>query len=201
MIDSAKGKPKINIDQFLYIKDKNRDDFYYWMCEYKGQKEMLCTPRATKIFIGGQHKIREFRSNQHLHVPQANQLQVPKTRSQMKELAQIRNDQPAQFITNVMATMLCEIHVQPCLPQKDALRQQIKRTERVCDEEVEPKALDDFKLPDACCPILSRQPFAKTITDRSERILIFTAPESLKWLQEAKHWIVNGTFKTELTLF
>ena len=43
-----------------------------------------------------------------------------------------------------MATISREI--QPCLPRKDALRRQIKRTKRV-DEEVEPKILNEFKLP------------------------------------------------------
>ena len=60
VINSTKGKPKINIDGLLYIKDKNRDDLYYWVCEPKGQKEMRCTARATTICIGDQHKIRKF---------------------------------------------------------------------------------------------------------------------------------------------
>ena len=36
VINSTKGKPKINIDRFLYVKDKNRDDLHYWVCEFKG---------------------------------------------------------------------------------------------------------------------------------------------------------------------
>ena len=102
VINSTKGNPKINIDGFLYIKDKNRDDLYYWVCERKGQKEMRCTARATTISIGDQHKIRKFDANQHNHAPQANKPQVLKACTQMKEIAQISNDQPAQIITNVM---------------------------------------------------------------------------------------------------
>ena len=199
VINSTKGKPKINIDGFLYIKDKNRDDFYYWVCERKGQKEMRCTARATTICIGDQHRIRKFVTNQHNHAPQASKPEVLKACIQMKELAQISNDQPAQIITNVTATISREI--QPCLPRKDALRQQIKRAKRVCDEEVEPKTLNEFKLPGAYCTTLSGQPFGKDITEGNERILIFTKSENLKWLQEAKYWIMDGTFKTVPTLF
>ena len=39
VIRSTKGKSKINIDGFFYIKDKNRDDVCYWICERKSQKE------------------------------------------------------------------------------------------------------------------------------------------------------------------
>ncbi|CAF1076003.1 unnamed protein product [Rotaria sordida] len=117
----------------------------------------------------------------------------------MKELAQISNDQPAQIISNIIATTSREI--QPCLPRKDALRQQIKRAKRVCNEEAEPKTLDDFTLPDAYSITLSGMHFAKDITDGTERILLFTTSEKLKWLQEAKFWIMDGTFKTVPTLF
>ena len=33
VINSTKQRPKINIDGFLYVKDKNRDDLHYWVCE------------------------------------------------------------------------------------------------------------------------------------------------------------------------
>ena len=106
VIKSTKGKPKINIDGFLYVKDKNRDDLYYWVCERKGQNETRCAARATTICIGDQHKIRKFDANQHNHAPQASRPEVMKACTEMKELAQI--------IANVMATILREI--QPCLP-------------------------------------------------------------------------------------
>ena len=114
----------------------------------------------------------------------------------MKGPAQISNDQLAQIITNVMDTTSRKI--QPCLPRKDALRQQIKRAKRVCDEEVEPKIESEFKLLGAYCTTLSGQSFGKDIT---EGILIFTTSENLKWLHEAKYWLMDGTFKTVPTLF
>ena len=60
VINSTKGKPKINTDRFLYIRDKNRDDLHYWICERKEQKEMRCTARTKTICVGDQHKIRKF---------------------------------------------------------------------------------------------------------------------------------------------
>ena len=146
-----------------------------------------------------QHKIRKFDAKQHNHAPEVSKSEVLKACVQMKELAQISNDQPAQIISTVIATTSREI--QPCLPQKDALRQQIKTAKRICDEDVEPKTLDNFELPSAYCITLSGMDFAKNITDGTERILLFTTIENLKWLQEAKFWIMDGTFKTVPTLF
>ena len=60
VINSTKGKPKINIDGFLYITNKNRDDLHYWVYEHKGQKKMHCTARTKTTCIGDEHKIREF---------------------------------------------------------------------------------------------------------------------------------------------
>ena len=40
VINSTEGKSKINIDGFVYIKDKNRNNLHYWICERKGQKDV-----------------------------------------------------------------------------------------------------------------------------------------------------------------
>jgi hypothetical protein len=106
---------------FLYIKDKNRNDLYYWVCEQKGQKARKCTARAVTICIGTQHKIHKFDANQHNHAPEASKFSSLKACIHMKELAQISNDVPVQIIANVIATISREI--QPCLPGKNALRQ------------------------------------------------------------------------------
>ena len=199
LIKSTRNGLKINIDGFLYIKDKNRNDLYYWVCERKGQKTTKCTARAVTTRIGTQHKIEKFDANQHNHAAVASKASSLKACIQMKELAQISNDLPVQIITNVIATIPREI--QPCLPGKNALRQQVKRAKRVCDEEVEPNSVNDFILPDEYCVTLSGIPFAKQISLGNERILLFTTTENLKWLQEAKFWIMDGTFKTVPNLF
>ncbi|CAF4695184.1 unnamed protein product, partial [Rotaria sp. Silwood2] len=109
---------------------------YYWVCERKTQKETKCTARATTVYIGDQHKIHKFDAKQHNHAPEASQPEALKTCNQMKELAQISNDQPAQIISNIIATTSREI--QPCLPRKDALRQQIKRAKLILPSDAEP---------------------------------------------------------------
>ena len=53
-----KTKPKINIDGFLYIKDKSCDDLHYWVCKRKGQNQLRGTARATTICIAHQNKMK-----------------------------------------------------------------------------------------------------------------------------------------------
>lgn len=199
LMQSTKDKLKINIDGFLYVKDKSRGDMHYWICERKGRKGTKCTARAVTIRVGDQHKITKFDSSQHNHAGEAKKFPCLQACNLMKELAKISNDLPIQIITNILATTPRDI--QPCLPGKNALRQQIKRAKRVCDEEVEPKSLNDFILPTEFYTTLSGVPFAKDISHGNERILLFTTIQNIKWLQGAKFWIMDGTFKTVPTLF
>ena len=162
----------------MYDQDKKRDAVYDWACERKDQRDKKCTARATTICIQNQHKICKFDAKHHNHAPETIRPGVLKACTQMKKLAQISTDQSTQIISNVVATTSREI--QPCLLQKEALRQQIKRARYVCDEEVEPNTLDNFQLPDAHSTKLNGIDFVKDNKDGTERILLFTTSENLK---------------------
>ena len=109
MIKSIKHKCEINIDGFLYIKDKNRDDVYYWIFEHKSQKKTKCTVKATTIRTGDQYKIQKFYTQRHNHAPETSKPEVLKACVPMKELGQISNDQSARTINDVIATISREI--------------------------------------------------------------------------------------------
>ena len=109
VIKSIKNKCEINIDRFLYIKDKNRDDVYYWICEHKSQKKTKCTAKVTTIRIGDQHKIQKFYSQQYNHAPETNKPEILKACISVKELGQISNDQSARTINDVIVTISREI--------------------------------------------------------------------------------------------
>ena len=98
VIKSIKDKCEINIDGFLYIKDKNRDRVYYGICEPKSQKKTKCTAKATTIRTGDQHKIQKFYAQQHNHALETSKPEVLKACIPMKELGQISNDQSARTI-------------------------------------------------------------------------------------------------------
>lgn len=104
VIPSTKNRSKINIDGFEFVKDKNCDDIYYWVCERKSRKKDngQCIARAITILNNGQHIVRKFDASKHNHVGQADKLEVEKICNQMKQLAKSSNDQPAQIINNVI---------------------------------------------------------------------------------------------------
>lgn len=114
IIPSIKNRSKINIDGFEFIKDKNRDDMYYWICERRSRRKDngQCIARAITILINEQHFIRKFDASKHNHADQADKPEVEKIYNQMKQLAR-SSDQPAQIINNVMASMSQDIR--PCV--------------------------------------------------------------------------------------
>ena len=78
VIKSIKDTCEINIDGFLYIKDKNHDGVYYWICERKSQKKTKCTAKATTIRTGNQHKLQKFYAQRHNHAPETSKPEVLK---------------------------------------------------------------------------------------------------------------------------
>lgn len=56
-------------------------------------------------------------------------------------------------------------------------------------------------MPDKLLFTISGNHFCKYIKDGSERILVFATSENLRYLQEAKYWIIDGTFKIVPTVF
>jgi len=118
--------------------------------------------------INGQHIVRKFDALKHNHAGQADKLEIEKACNEIKQWT--INDQPTQIISNVMASTSRDI--KPCLPSKDALRQQIKRA-RKGDCSAEPKTLEEFSMPNELLLTISGNHFDKDVEDESERILIF----------------------------
>lgn len=56
-------------------------------------------------------------------------------------------------------------------------------------------------MPDELLFTISGNHFCKNIKDGRKRILVFATSENLRYLQKAKYWIMNGTFKTVPTVF
>jgi hypothetical protein len=79
-VPSQKGKEKIVVKGYLMVKDKNRDDLYYWNCENKVVNK--CRGRASTILIGGRHKLRA--DQEHNHAPEASKVGVARANAMIK---------------------------------------------------------------------------------------------------------------------
>src|SRR6266516_4862954 len=94
IIPSQKGNDKINVHGYLMVKERNREDIFYWCCEKR--KSDNCKGRATTILINGSHYLRKF--NDHHHAPQASSAEVAKIVDRIKHQAQERTIRPVQII-------------------------------------------------------------------------------------------------------
>ena len=195
IVPSQKGSDKINARGFLMVKDKNRDDLYYWCCEKR--KSQMCNGRLTTIFFKGEHYIRKF--TEHNHAPQASASELAKSVGYLKEDARNTRDQPCQIIQNNVINTSPDIR--PYLPSKDALRKKIKRV-RQNERPQEPKTLHEIDIPANLRKTLTGELFlVRDSVVGNERILTFTTAANVEPLSQAPYWIMDGTFKTVPLIF
>ncbi|CAG8530364.1 408_t:CDS:1, partial [Cetraspora pellucida] len=66
----------------------------------------------------------------------------------------------------------------------------------------QPKKLDDIDIPDSLCLTLSKEEFlVRDFIIEEERILLFITKANIQHLSKALYWMMDGTFKTVLTIF
>ena len=63
VVNSTKGKPKINIDGFLYIKDKNRDALHYWFVNIKDKSKCDALQGPQKFVVEISKKFHKSTKN------------------------------------------------------------------------------------------------------------------------------------------
>ena len=90
VVSSAKNKDKISVYGYLMVKDRNRQNTYYWRCEK--YKSFWCIGRATTKLVEDQHQLHSF--SDHNHAAEVSRVNVVKTIKVLKERVQQNNDQP-----------------------------------------------------------------------------------------------------------
>lgn len=195
VVPSQKGNDKINVRGYLMVKERNREDIFYWCCEKR--KSENCKGRATTTFINGSHYLRKF--NDHNHAPQASNAEVAKVVAQIKLQAQESTDQPAQIIHNNITNTSQEIY--PYIPSQNALRMKIKRVRRA-NMPLDPLNLGEANILDSLRYTLNGELFlAKDSRIGNERIVLFTTKANIQLLSQSSFWIMDGLFKTSSTTF
>ena len=141
IVSSTRGNDKINVHGYLMVKDRNRNNQYYWRCEKRGL--LYCTGRAVTTFVEQQHRL--CKSTEHNHAAEASRMTVLRTVNALKRRAQDTDELPAQIIRTVTTSGPPETH--PYLPSSDALRQTINRL-RHSEFPVEPTTLGELNIPE-----------------------------------------------------
>ncbi|PKB95366.1 hypothetical protein RhiirA5_436857 [Rhizophagus irregularis] len=87
--------PKITVEWYLLVKDKNRKERYYWCCEYRKSKN--CSGRAVTILENKQHIL--IKSTGYNHAPEASRIDVVSTLNMINEIAASQTRvKPSQII-------------------------------------------------------------------------------------------------------
>jgi len=124
LVSTTRGQAKINVNGYLLVKDKNRNNSFYWCCEKRGT--MYCNGRAVTRLVNGQHHLQK--TTDHNHGAEASRLAVIKAVNTVKKRARETSEPPAQIVQTVTASTSREIH--PYLPSCNALCQSVKRLRR-----------------------------------------------------------------------
>ncbi|GBC10926.2 hypothetical protein GLOIN_2v1446576 [Rhizophagus irregularis DAOM 181602=DAOM 197198] len=172
-VSSIRNKNKINIHGYLMVKDKKRNNSYYWYCKKRDQ--LRCNGRATTMFTKNQYHLVKF--TDHNHAADASQVKVVKSLNLLKEQAQQTNDQLVQVIQSVLAV-------------------------RRANLPAEPQSFANLIILDNLQKTLSNSKFLiRDLNIGNEKVLIFTTFNNVNYLSQSSFWIMDGTFKTVPTIF
>jgi hypothetical protein len=195
IVPSQKGHDKINVRGYLMVKERNRDDKFYWCCEKR--KLEGCKGRATTILNNGFHYLKKFCN--HNHSPQASSADVAKAIAEIKKQAGETREKPTLIIQNNMINISEEVH--PYMPSHNALRKKIIRVRKI-EIPPEPQSIAEVNIPDSLCMTLNGEFFlVRDYINEQERILMFTTKNNIQHLSQAMLWIADGTFKIVSTIF
>ncbi|CAB4377153.1 unnamed protein product [Rhizophagus irregularis] len=195
IIPSQKGHNKINVRGYLMVKERNRDDKFYWCCEKR--KLEGCKGRATTILNNGLHYLKKI--GEHNHAPQASSANVAKAIAEIKKKAGETREKPMHIIQNHMINISEDVH--PYMPSHNALRKKIIRIRKV-EIPPKPQSIDEVNIPASLCVTLNGEHFlVKDHINEHERILMFTTKNNIQYLSQAIFWIADGAFKIVSTIF
>ncbi|XP_042228774.1 uncharacterized protein LOC121870859 [Homarus americanus] len=91
-VESEKGKKKLCLDGYLYIKDKTVNNKIYWKCEMC--KKMKCSARVITV-----NESIQKRSGNHNHAGDAAEIDAAKAMEKVKEHAINSQDTPHYIVS------------------------------------------------------------------------------------------------------
>lgn len=190
---SEKGKQMLLVDGFVHYKNKVIQEKTYWKCKLQS-----CHARVQTV------KDDIFKNiGCHNHSADAALTEARNILNDMKNRSKKSFDSPHQILSSSACTIQAE--VAPKLPSINSLKKTLRRS-RNSESEVtitNPLTTNELELPLAYTTTSRNENFLlfDSGSDCKERMLVFGTKENLNLLQQAKHWYVDGTFKSVPSLF
>ncbi|CAG8713907.1 28440_t:CDS:2, partial [Dentiscutata erythropus] len=138
-VTSQKGKVKLNIYGFLFVKECVVKNTYYWSCKKK--KSENCPGHAVTIFSNSSYFLKK--TAKHEYSPQASSSEVAIIVEHIKQQARETQNSLAQIIQNNTAAV--DKNLVSYMPSKDALCMRIKHI-RGSEMPPQPQTLDEVDV-------------------------------------------------------
>src|SRR4051794_17614478 len=122
IVYSIRNQPKLVVRGYLLVKNKSKDDKYYWNCELK--KSINCIGKAITVLENEEHILKSF--TEHSHGPDATRVDVVQSLNTVREAAIHTHNNPVQIIQDVVTNMPQDSSYS--MPNKEAIRKLINRT-------------------------------------------------------------------------
>lgn len=193
-IKSEKGKNKLLIEGYLFIKDKVIENKVYWKCEVS--KKLKCSARVITIDDNAT-KI----NNVHNHIGDAASVGAARVYNTIKENAKSTRDTP-QFIISTASENVGQA-VAARLPAVSSIKKTIRniRASENLGPAV-PNRRQDIQFPPEFTITANGEDLLLYDKGQVEdRIIIFSTRRNLRLLESSAHWYTDGTFKTTPLLF
>ncbi|CAG8481702.1 7196_t:CDS:2, partial [Gigaspora rosea] len=194
-VNTTHNKQKIVVHGYLLVKDKNRDESFYWCCEHRDSRN--CKGRAVTTLEGQIHILKKF--SEHNHAPEPSHVDVIQALNNIKELASQTHEKPSQIIHDATIEMPEDSFYY--MSNSQALHKQISHIQ-LRNLPSQPQTLQEIDIPIQLQTTIRGERFlAREIDIDNEKIMIFCTSNNLLHLEEANYWLMDGTFKTVPTLF
>ena len=192
--ETSKGKLKLNYNGYLYVKERNRESWFSWVCE--DRKSRHCLGRLTTRLIASEHNV--IKENVHSHSASASRIGVCDFSAKIKARACNTRENPVTVIQSVRRSEGQDTLA--CLPSEKALIKQVKRARRA-DFPPEPNNFRNFVINDNYLNTLDGVRFTHDFLHENFRFIIFFNQNNAVHLWNANYWLMDGTFKTVPSIF
>lgn len=196
-LQSRTGKDILEIDGYIYCKNKQRGDLYYWCCNAKNR--LQCNVYIRTIYKQGEHELVSKYIGQHTHEPDPDKKEELKFITTLKRKATDSMDSPGQIMQ--ACNQIIPHTSAHSLPNDNAKRMIIHRARTKNFPDL-PKRLADIKVPSQYTKFNDEQfLIGHYIHDEVECVLVFSTKNNLKLLHNSPYWVMDGTFMTCPAMF
>jgi hypothetical protein len=193
-IASTKGKQKLLLGGFTFIKDRRVNTVTYWKCD-----QCFNIKCRARVHTANDSVVKTL--NSHNHAAHAARIDADRIVNNVKETAISTQDSGHLIVSSAVAGVQPAVAGQ--LPTVSTLKRTIRRSRQKATRALpNPTSLHDLQIPMEFTHMAGGERFLQFDSGPgNDRILLFCTQKGLQLLQSSDNWFADGTFKTSPSLF